>query len=139
MNYKSIQQFCIPTYDKPGVLGELSEVLGKSGINIIGLNTQTQGDMAFIRFYCQEAVSKVETALKASNYHWFTTPGFLVELPNKPGELGRFSSFVGKQGISIHNVYGISEGQGASAKLIFTVDMNEKFEKALKQSLASVN
>lgn len=139
MNYKTIQQFSVPVQDQPGVLGQLTDCLGKAGLNVWGLTTYGHGDVAFVRFYCAEPVNKVETCLKAANYKWFTNNAYVVELPNQAGELGKFCNFLGQQGINIYNVYGISEGHTTTAKLVFTVDNAVKFEQTLKTALTSAN
>lgn len=139
MNYKNINQYAIPCNDKPGTLGLLCETFGKAKINVTGITTYSMGDVAYVRFFTNEKNNLVETALKNAGYTWFVNQAWVVELPNVPGELGKFCKYVGNEGVNIHNVYGISEGQTQNAKLIFSVDNTVKFEQLLKTAFASKN
>ena len=136
MTTKTVKQFTVPCYDKPGALGKIVETLGKAGVNVTGISTYAAGPVAYITFTADPA-EKVEPALKTANYQVFTNETLAIELPNKPGELGKVCQILGQEGINIQNLFGFS-GNSPSATLVLSVDQYDKAEKLLAELTAAV-
>ena len=133
---KIVRQFSIPAYDKPGTLAEVTEVLGKAGINLLGVTIDNAGVTAFIRFIVEQE-DKVELTLKGAGFPVFSSQAFLVELPNEPGALGKLSKALSEAEINIETIYGTAFGKDA-AKLIFVVSDLKKAEKVFEGFLSNV-
>ena len=136
MMKNTLKQFIVPCYDKPGALGQILTALGKASVNVQGINTYSTGTMAYITFTAQPQAA-VEATLKQAGFQCFWNEVVAVTLPNKPGELGKFATFLGKEGINIQSVYGYSADQQEGTFLL-AVDQFEKNQKVIEEALATV-
>lgn len=136
MKKNLLKQFIVPCYDKPGTLGKILSALGKAGINVSGISTYSTGAMAYISFTAEPA-AKVESALKAEGFPVFWNNVVAVTLPNKPGELGKFATYLGQEGINIQTLFGYS-GEEKEATFLFSVQDFEKSQKTIESALSTV-
>lgn len=136
MNFKTLKQYTIPCNDNPGTLGKIATQLGKGGVNVTGISTASVNGNAFVSF-TGEPTGKIEAALKAAGYNYFTTDILAVECSNKPGELGKVGQAFGENGVNIQNAWGYNEGQ-KTGWLLFTVNDFAKAKKTLQGLEAAV-
>lgn len=122
-----VTQFSVPAYDRPGVLGRLTDALVQAGINITALTTEGFGVTAFVRFTA-EPEGKVSGVLTKAGYQVFESRAYAAEVTNKAGELARISQALGRAGVNIESVYGTSPEDGP-ATLVFAVDDWGKAER----------
>lgn len=134
---KTLKQFIVPVQDQPGALGKIMSLLGKASINVTGVTTYTLGSVAYVSFTAMPA-EKVEATLKAAGYQVFWNNLIAVELPNKPGELGKFCNALGQEGINIQNLYGFSSDTQKGGTLLFSVADYDKAKKIVENVLAEV-
>ena len=137
MPARNVRQFNVPTLDRPGVLGSITDLLARSGINLLGITVEGGGGTAFIRLVAEQE-GKVKSTLEKEGFSVFETSAFVVDVANRPGELARLAKALGEEGVNIQSIYGASEGQSA-AKLVFSVDNAEKARKVFDGALAKSN
>lgn len=132
------KQFSVPLYDRPGALSQLTEVLFKEGVNLLGITSDTSGTVAFVHFIVDKEPQALK-ALRNAGFQVYEAPLFFAELPNRPGELNRLCKALAQQGLNIRSVYGTTGG-GELGRLAFTVDNAEKaapvFEKWMARETA---
>ena len=107
--------------DRPGLLAELGELLGNSGVNIhtlAGSNINGQGIIHLV-------VDDGEDAGEVLAANGFTVTGvrevLSVTLDDRPGELGRYCRKLSEAGVSVKAVY-VARRDAGETELIFSVD-----------------
>ncbi len=102
--------------DEPGVLGTISEMLGASGINIVG-------------FAVWEPTAHVLASDPERAAELLTEAGFAVELvdvlrlvvPDEPGNLAEIAQELGEAGINIEHSYTVSTRTDGAAAFVVAV------------------
>jgi hypothetical protein len=102
--------------DRPGVLGKISEVLGASGINIVG-------------FAVWESTAHVLTDAPERSAALLIEAGFKVEVvdvlrlvvPDEPGNLAEIAQELGEAAINIDHAYSVSNRADGAAALVLAV------------------
>ncbi|MFC1522593.1 ACT domain-containing protein [Elusimicrobiota bacterium] len=117
-------QYTIPTHDRPGALWKITHALHKHKINITAMMTEGYGDTAYIRFLTDKH-HHPKKHLEKAGFHVMETPCFHIELPNHPGALNHLTKTLALKHISLHHVYGTSNGHD-SAKVVVVVDNAKK-------------
>lgn len=123
-----LEEITVIVDDEPGILANIGELLGSTGVNIETLSATTHDGRAVINLVVDDGDDAAE--LLASN-------GFKVEgsrevltatLDDRPGELGRYCRRMADSGVSISTAYLMKRGGGES-ELIFAVDNLERAQK----------
>lgn len=105
----------------PGTLGQLTQLLGKEHINILGFAAVAQGDKGTLHLVTDDPAS-AEEVLEETGYVPRTRPAILASLPNEPGEFGRASNKLGQNGINIEASFISSDPAGTELRCTFSVD-----------------
>jgi hypothetical protein len=115
------EEITIVVDDKPGILAEIGEALGRSGVNIETLSAFTHDGRGVV----QLVVDDEEDAAEALGVEGISVEGsrpvMLVTLEDRPGELGRYCRKLADAGVTISGAYLSKRGAGET-ELIFTVD-----------------
>src|SRR5258708_33976510 len=102
----TIKEFTIRLEDRPGTLGKLCQSLATENINILAYqqfpNEKGQGSVRLV----VDNPDKTRTALNNRRAEFTETDVAKVKLSNRPGELPRFASRLGAEGINLN--YGSS-------------------------------
>jgi hypothetical protein len=116
-----LEQITITTEDRPGVLAELGELLGRSGVNIETLSASSHDGAGVIHLVVDDS----EDAAEVLASHGFevrnSCPVLTVTLDDRPGELGRYCRKLAEAGVAITAAYVARRGAGET-ELIFAVD-----------------
>ncbi len=124
-----LEEILVAVDERPGVLAEIGELLGRSGVNIETLSAYSHDGRGLVHLVVDDGEDAAE--LLASN-------GFKVEgarqvltatLDDQPGELGRYCRKLADSGVSISGVYVARRG-GGETELIFAVDNIEAAHRA---------
>ncbi len=97
--------------DKIGLLMDISSLLAKAKINIESVNADAHAGKAVITMALSD-VDKGRRLLRDSGYKVEATGSIVVELIDQPGELGRITAMLTKEGINIENVHTIAKEAG---------------------------
>jgi hypothetical protein len=123
------EEITIVVDDKPGVLAEIGEALGRSGVNIETLSAFTYEGKGVVQLVVDDEEDAAE-ALKLEGIAVAgSRPVMLVTLEDRPGELGRYCRKLADAGVAISGAY-LSKRGGGETELIFTVDDLEAAQEA---------
>jgi hypothetical protein len=100
-----VTQFCVGLNNVPGTLAKLCSALRKARINIDAISVADNAECSWVRFVGSPA-AKAKRVLKRGRYHFSSHRALCVPVANRPGELERIATKLGKAGVNIHYVYG---------------------------------
>ena len=124
-----LEELTIVVDDKPGMLAEIGEALGRSGVNIETLSAFTHEGSAVVRLVVDDEEDAAE-ALQIEGVKLETSRGvLLVTLEDRPGELGRYCRKLADAGVEISGAYLAKRGGGETG-LIFSVNDMEAAQNA---------
>lgn len=128
---QSMMQYSIPVKNESGQLHKIAIALAKEQVNVIGIASETIGDVGYVRFLAEKDLT-VKKVLENQGFQVFETRVFCVALPNRAGELARLTEILEENGVNIETIYGTTNG-GEHARLVLAVNRPEKAEKLLAQ------
>lgn len=97
-------EFSFNLDDRPGTFAAIAEVLGNVNVNIVacaGISSDGQGLIKII----VDNDLKAQTALEGAGIQFDKKEIVLIELVDKPGELGRFIRSLANEGVNLHAFY----------------------------------
>jgi hypothetical protein len=101
------KQFVVSLENKPGTLSEITNALGKAGVNISSFSLTSQGEFGTFRF-CTNNDPAVENWLKSTGHRFRTNEIVIVKTPNRAGEIGRITNQLAQSGVNIEACYGVA-------------------------------
>jgi hypothetical protein len=114
-------------YDEPGELARLGQVLGDAGVNIEGFCALTSGGgQGEIHLLVEDAPDAFDALAAAGIEIAFEQEVAVVEVDDRPGELGQVSRKLGDAGVNITLAY-----LATSTRLVFAADDFAKAKAAL--------
>lgn len=116
-----LEEIIVTVDEKPGMLAEVGELLGSSGVNIESLCASTHNGLGVIHLVVDDGEDASE-ALKSNGFKIEGTREVLsATLDDRPGELGKYCRRLADAGVSISSAYVMKRG-GGETELIFAVD-----------------
>lgn len=103
--------------DKPGVLGQVSEVLSEAGINIGGF--AVWGGVA--RLFVSDT-DRAQELLDDEGFPCAVADVLRLHLPDEPGNLAEVAEVLGSAGINIDYAYTVTPEQPGEAAFVLAVD-----------------
>ncbi|HUJ68560.1 MAG TPA: ACT domain-containing protein [Syntrophorhabdales bacterium] len=128
-----ITQISIILDNVPGALSNVSEILGREGVNIRAISVADTSDLSTVRFVADDPV-KALNILKGRGFRTKETEVLAVETPDHPGGMNAVLRPLREAGINVHYLYphlGKATGQ---AIVILGVDRTEDAQKVLEQN-----
>src|SRR2546427_1234352 len=116
------KQFSVSHENRPGMLAEIAKTLGDQKINILSCFTTTSGTEGTTHLLVDN-VNKAKKALAAAQLSYTEADVLHVELPNKPGALGRFAMKLADSNISFSS--GCGTGRKSSKKIIVVLAVSD--------------
>ena len=95
------KQFSVSHENRPGMLAEIAKALGDEKINILSCLTTTSGTEGTTHLLVDN-VNWARKALASAQLSYTEADVLHVELPNKPGALGKFAMKLADNNINIH-------------------------------------
>ncbi len=120
-----LQQISIFLENKSGRLAEVTQVLGKGGINIRALTLADTADFGILRLIVNDNAA-AERILKENGFTVGITDVVAVEVPDRPGGLAEVLSILGSAGINVEYMYAFVEKSAGNAVVIFRFDDSAK-------------
>jgi len=116
-----LEEIVVSVDDSPGVLAQVGELLGSSGVNIETLSASSFDGRGVIHLVVDDGEDAAE--LLASNGFNVTgsRPVLTTTLDDRPGELGRYCRRLAREGVDISAAYVVKRGDGET-ELLFAVD-----------------
>ena len=116
-----LEEIVLSVEDRPGVLAEVGELLGSSGVNIETLSASTFDGRGVIHLVVDDGEDAAEV-LASNGFRVETSrPVLTATLDDRPGELGRYCKRLSSQGVQISAAYVVKRGDGET-ELLFAVD-----------------
>lgn len=103
--------------DKPGTLAKLGETLGSAGVNIEGVCSVPSVGSAVIHLFVNDAGAARKAMQEAGLTIQAERPVLVLDLEDRPGELGQICSRISQAGININMVY-----LATNSRLVLGVD-----------------
>ncbi|MBA2273186.1 MAG: amino acid-binding protein [Actinobacteria bacterium] len=116
-----LEEIIVTVDDRPGVLADVGEMLGRSEVNIQTLCAFTHQGLARIHLIVDDGEEAGEV-LASNGFKVEATRAVLTAtLDDRPGELGRYCRRLADAGVTISGAYLAGRSAGES-ELIFAVD-----------------
>ncbi len=122
-----LKQIVVSIENAPGRLYEVTEALGKAGINLRALNLVDTGAFGQLRLLVSD-VAAARRVLMELQIPAYVNDVVAVEIEDKPGSLARLLKPLTKANVSVVFMYafiGISAGSG-KAVMVFRFSDNDK-------------
>src|SRR5579872_1713363 len=114
-------EFTVTIEDKPGALGRCFVGLAERGINVLAFQSFVEERESLVRFVVDNRAA-AKSMLGTLRMNFEESDVAVIRVPNRPGELGRAASQLGKGKINIDYSYcGIEPGSN-EVLLVFGVD-----------------
>jgi hypothetical protein len=117
--------------DRPGMLGQVADALGEKGISIRAFMAAVMDGKGFIRV----VVDRPALAKRVFAAHgWKTTVDDVIEVnvPDRPGALGRIADRLGEAGVNIQYAYVGTAKSASRVNLYLAVPDVKAAAKALR-------
>ena len=124
-----LEQIVVRTEDRPGILAEIGELLGRSEVNIETLSASTHNGEGVIHLVVDDADDAGEVLVSHGFKVESSMPVLTVTLDDRPGELGRYCRRLTEAGVSISSAY-VAKREGGETEMILAVDDLEAAQQA---------
>lgn len=128
-----IKQISVSLENIPGALSNVSELLGREGVNIRAISVADTSDISTVRFVVDDPV-KAKNILKTNGFSPKETDVLAVETPDHPGGLNAVLKPLKNAGINVHYLYPHLGRLSGNAIVILGVDKTEEAQNILQQN-----
>jgi hypothetical protein len=128
-----ITQISIILDNVPGALSNVSEILGREGVNIRAISVADTSDLSTVRFVVDDPV-KALNILNSRGFRTRETDVLAVETPDHPGGMNAVLRPLKEAGINVHYLYPHLGRASGQAIVILGVDRTEDAQKVLQQN-----
>lgn len=119
--------------NKPGRLFNLTDTLGKRGIDFVTLSIADTKDYGIVRFIARDN-DKAYSVLKEAGFAIEQTSLIGVEVPDVPNALADVIKLLEEENINIDYLYSFALTENSTAKILLKVADNEKAVKILSDN-----
>lgn len=126
-----VKQVTVFLENKIGRLNEVTQILGKNGINISAFSIADTSDFGVLRMIVPDP-EKAISILKENQFSANTTEVVLLNSPNKPGALAKTLQILNSEEVFIEYIYAFSMNEKTAVFVIKPSDLKiciEKLEK----------
>jgi len=116
-----VRQLSIFLENRSGRLAEVTDILGKSGINIRALSLADTSDFGILRVIVEDT-DKALGLMEANGFTVTVTDVLAVEVEDKPGGLSRVLNLLNSQDVNVEYMYAFMEKLTDHALLIFRIE-----------------
>ena len=103
-----MKELTIFAKDRVGLLSDITEMMGKNGINIEFLSGEAVAGIAVLHMTFSNELAAA-SLLERAGFTVISSEILVLKIPNKPGEIGRISRMLSSEGINIQNIYFMGE------------------------------
>lgn len=124
-----LEEIIVVVDDRPGVLADIGELLGRHGVNIETLAATAHAERGVVHLVVDDGDEAAQILASNGFKVEGTRPVLTVTLDDRPGELGRYCRRLHDAGVSISSAYVARRG-GGETEMIFAVDNLEAAARA---------
>lgn len=128
-----IKQISVSLENMPGMLSNISELLGKEGVNIRAISVADTSDISTVRFVVDDP-AKAVNILKSNGYATKETDVLAVETPDHPGGLNAVLKPLKNANINVLYLYPYLGRISNQAIVILGVDKIQEAEEVLTRN-----
>ncbi|NYZ79397.1 hypothetical protein H0N99_04590 [Candidatus Micrarchaeota archaeon] len=103
-----MKELTIFAKDRVGLLADITEMMGKNGVNIEFLSGEAVAGIAVLHMTFSNELAAA-SLLERAGFTVISSDILVLRIPNKPGEIGRISRMLSDEGINIQNIYFMGE------------------------------
>ncbi len=128
-----IRQLSVSIDNVPGTFSNISELLGREGVNIRAISVADTSDISTVRFVVDDP-EKAKNILIGRGYSPRETDVLAVEIPDHPGATNAVLKPLKAAGINVHYLYPHLGRISNNAIIILGVDKTEEAQKVLAEN-----
>ncbi len=128
-----ITQISIILDNVSGALSNVSEILGREGVNIRAISVADTSDLSTVRFVVDDPV-KALNILNGRGFRTKETDVIAVETPDHPGGMNAVLRPLREAGINVHYLYPHLGRASGQAIVILGVDRTEEAQQVLQKN-----
>jgi hypothetical protein len=128
-----LKQISVVLKNVPGQLADLSELLGKEGVNIRAISVADTSEVSTVRIVVDEPVKALHI-LNGHKFQVYENEVLAVETPDHPGGLNAVVKPLKEAKINVHYLYPFLGRVSDQAIVILGVDKIKDAEKVLKRN-----
>ena len=128
---KYLQELTIMMPNKPGKLAQVLRALAKAKLNLLALDSSSGYDLNMVRMISSNP-KKTKSLLTTLGYHVTQTTMLAVTITDRPGQLAKLATALGRAGVNIECMYATAAHMEREALVAIHVSDLAKATKALK-------
>ena len=128
-----LEQISVFMENRPGSLADITGVLARADINIRALSLADTADFGILRLVVNQP-DRARRALKDGGFTVGTTTVLALEIPDRPGGLGRILQILATAAINVEYMYAFVQKSGENAVVIFRFDEPDRAARALQEA-----
>jgi len=128
-----VQQISVFLENKSGRMAQLTEILGKNGINIRALSIADTSDFGILRLIVSDPI-KADKVLKDAGFTVSITDVIAVEVKDEPGGLAVVMKVMESANVNIEYLYAFLEKSSNDALVVFRVEQVDEAIQLLVKS-----
>lgn len=129
----AVKQLTVFLENHQGQLVQVTDLLGKNGIDMRALSIADTQDFGILRLIVSDT-QKALTVLKSNDYLVQITEVVGVSIPDRAGELSRALALLDQANINIEYLYAFLTNTAGSAQMVFRVADNAAAAKVLEDA-----
>ena len=99
-----VKQISVFMENQPGRLAEMASALGDAGINIMALTLAESADFGVVRMIVSD-FERAREVLRQKNFTVTETEVLAIEIPDRPGSLGKVLKVFAEKGLNVEYMY----------------------------------
>ncbi|AFM25701.1 ACT domain-containing protein [Desulfomonile tiedjei] len=120
---KTVKEIAVRLENKPGVLSQVSELLGANGINILALTVQAEGSEGILSFVATNP-ARVTNVLESAGLKPEIREILAAEAPHHPGGLNALLKPLKLAGVNVRYLYSCISFHGAGDRTIILLGVD---------------
>ncbi len=128
-----LEQISVFMENRPGSLAGITNVLAQADVNIRALSLADTADFGILRLVVNQP-DKARRALKDGGFTVGTTTVLALEIPDRPGGLGRVLQILAAASVNVEYMYAFVQKSGENAVVIFRFDEPDRAAQTLREA-----
>ncbi len=129
----NLEQISVFMENRPGSLAGITNVLAQADVNIRALSLADTADFGILRLVVNQP-DKARRALKDGGFTVGTTTVLALEIPDRPGGLGRVLQILAAASVNVEYMYAFVQKSGENAVVIFRFDEPDRAAQTLREA-----